>query len=287
MIGNLQPDDFQLSEDGVRQTITHFSQDRLPLALVLTFDVGAAILEEMPLKEELWVALQGLKPEDEVALMAFDFARVRLIEDFSRDRRLIADRLANIREEFRRKASPPGIGSVIVRPGSALNQALYEAANLINQHHRPGLRTAIIAVTPDDQPAQLPLTRRSQKSVLEALLEPGTTVSGLVLPGFGAGNRLNPVKVVFAQGSLSKYAEQTGGELVKVEGSNAGKKLSSAIERLRVRYTLGYLPSNEKWDGKYRRISLTVIPEVERREGKVIIQARKGYFANKPNQARK
>jgi hypothetical protein len=56
---------------------------------------------------------------------------------------------------------------------------------------------------------------------------------------------------------------------------------------LRARYSLGYLPTNEKWDGKYRRIKLAVIPEVEKREGKVIVQARKGYFAKILTQAKK
>src|SRR5262249_20092818 len=103
VIGNLRPDDFLLYEDKFRQTITHFSLDRLPVALVLTVDVGMSIQEELPLHQELLVALEGLKPEDEVALMAFDFARVRLMEDFTRDRKLIADRLATIRSDFLQK----------------------------------------------------------------------------------------------------------------------------------------------------------------------------------------
>jgi VWFA-related protein len=291
VIGSLRADDFQLYEDKVKQEITHFSQDRLPLALVMTFDVGGSLPEELLLKKELLAALQGLKPEDEVALMAFDFGRVRLIEDFSRDRELITDRLANIREEFHSRASVPsptgGRASIGMRPGSALNQAVYEAATLLNQRHQPGLRTAIIVVAPEDQPVQFPFIGKSQKKVLEALLEPGTTVNGLVLPGFLIA-RLNPMNTALglvSRGSVSKYAEETGGDLVKVEGSDAGKKLSQAIERLRARYSLGYLPTNEKWDGKYRRISLTVTPEVEKREGKVVIQVRKGYFAKKPTQA--
>lgn len=291
VISNLQMDDFQLHEDKVKQTITHFSQDRLPLALVLAFDVGGSLPEEMLLKKELLAALRGLKPEDEAAVMAFDFGRVRLIEDFSRDRELIADRLANIREEFHRRASVPsptgGRASIGLRPGSALNQAVYEAATLLNQRHQPGLRTAIVVVAPEDKPVQLPFTGKSQKKVLEALLEPGTSVNGLVLPGLPMAS-LNPVTAplgLISRGSVSKYAEETGGDLVKVEGSDAGKKLGQAIERLRARYSLGYLTTNEKWDGKYRRISLTVTPEVEKREGKVIVQARKGYFAHKRTQA--
>jgi VWFA-related protein len=290
VITNLRADDFQLCEDKIKQTITHFSRDRLPLALVLTFQVGVAIMEELPLKDELSVALQGMKAEDEVAVMAFDFGRVRLIEDFSRDRKLIADRLANLREEFNRRAAintPAGKINVGMRPGSALNQAIYEAATLLNQHHKPGLRTAIIAVTPDEKPAQLPFTGTSQKDVLRALLEPGTTLNGLVLPSSRYGGFINPLDVMFARGSLSIYAEQTGGDLVTVEGRDAGKKLGEAIERLRVRYSLGYLPTNEKWDGKYRRIELTVTPEVERREGRVIVQAIKGYYAKRNAQSKK
>jgi VWFA-related protein len=290
VINNLQVDDFQLYEDKVKQTITHFSRDRLPLALVLTFDVGGSLPEEMLLKKELLAALQGLKQEDEVAVMAFDFGRVRLIEDFSRDRELITDRVSNIREEFQTKASipPPKGVRVGMRPGSALNEAIYEAAMLLNRRHQPGLRTAIIVVAPEDKPVQFPFIGKSQKKVLEALLEPGTTVNGLVLPELPIINQPNLVTTplgLISRGSVSKYAEETGGDLVKVEGSDAGKKLSRAIERLRARYSFGYVTTNEKWDGKYRRISLTVTPEVEKREGKVIIQARKGYFAVKPTQA--
>jgi VWFA-related protein len=290
VISNLQMEDFQLYEDKVRQTITHFSRDRLPLALVLTFDVGESHPEQMLLKKELLAALQGLKREDEVAVIGFDFGRVRLIEDFSRDRELITDRVANIREEFQAKASiPPPRGVKIgMRPGSALNEAVYESAILLNRRHQPGLRTAIIVVAPEDKPVQFPFIGKSQKKVLEALLEPGTTVNGLVLPRLPIINQPNLVTTplgLMSRGSVSKYAEETGGDVVKVDGSDAGKKLGLAIERLRARYSFGYLPTNEKWDGKYRQISLTVTPEVERREGKIVIQARKGYFAIKPVQA--
>src|ERR1051325_11294430 len=38
VIGNLKKDDFSIYEDGVRQAITHFSQDRLPLSILLLID---------------------------------------------------------------------------------------------------------------------------------------------------------------------------------------------------------------------------------------------------------
>lgn len=311
VIGNLQADDFLLSEDKTKQTITHFSRDRLPLALVVAFDVRASArggwiperAEGLLLKKELLEAFQGLKPEDEVAVIAFHCTKVQLIEDFSRDRELITDRLVNIWEEFLRKASIPspagGRENICVETlsgsSSALNQAVYEAATLLNERYRPGLRTAIIVASRVDKSLQLPFTGKSQKKVLEALLEPGTTVNGLIFPAPPRLNHIDPATVgpvttplgLLSRSSVSKYVEETGGDLVKIEGIDAGKKLGQAIERLRARYSLGYLPTNEKWDGKYRRISLAVTPDVERREGKVIIQARKGYFANRQTQAKK
>jgi VWFA-related protein len=308
LITNLRADDFQLSDEKVKQTITYFSRDRLPLALVLAFDVLASARHpEFPerepgllLKKDLLEAFQGLKPEDEVAVMGFDCNKALLIEDFTRDRELITDRLVNIWEEFLKKAATSGgRNSICIRTLAgetlALNQAVYEAATLLNKHYRPGLRTAIVVASRMDKSLQLPFTGKSQKKVLEALLEPGTTVNGLVLPDSPIPLRIKPMTMdpvitpwgILARNSVSKYVEETGGDLVKIEGIDAGKKLGQAIERLRARYSLGYLPTNEKWDGKYRRIELAVTPEVERREGKVIVQARKGYYAKRNTQAKK
>src|SRR5262249_40269984 len=40
VIGDLKREDFLLYEDGVRQEITHFSQDKLPLSVMLLLDVS-------------------------------------------------------------------------------------------------------------------------------------------------------------------------------------------------------------------------------------------------------
>src|SRR5690242_6596491 len=43
IVGNLKKDDFTLSEDGVKQQITHFSQDSLPLSVILLVDRGGCL----------------------------------------------------------------------------------------------------------------------------------------------------------------------------------------------------------------------------------------------------
>jgi len=294
VISGLKADDFQLYEDKVKQTITHFSRDRLPLALVVAFDVftiargvrSPSPPDELLLRKDLLEALQRLKPEDEVAVMPIDCAGARWIEDFSRDTELITHLLVNIWYEYLMKAYPATRGRACLGALSgstiAFNQAMYKAATLLNERRRPGLRTAIIVASRVDKSLRFPFSK-SQQMTLEALLELGTTVNGLVSPNLP--NHIAPVATpwrLLSRSGVSKYVKETGGDLVKIEGIDAGKKLGQAIDRLRARYSLGYLPTNEKWDGKFRRISLTVTPEVEKREGKVIVQVRKGYFAKKP-----
>src|SRR5262249_1514464 len=88
-IGALHENDFIVYEDGVRQTISHFSQDKLPLSIILLVDVSASvrpILNEI--RQGATTALDTLKPEDEVALMAFA-TRTQVVQGFTRDRNLI------------------------------------------------------------------------------------------------------------------------------------------------------------------------------------------------------
>jgi hypothetical protein len=64
------------------------------ILIVLTFDVRASArggwnpvsAEGLLLKKDILEAFQMLKPGDEVAVVAFDCTKVRLIESFSRER---------------------------------------------------------------------------------------------------------------------------------------------------------------------------------------------------------
>jgi hypothetical protein len=43
VVGDLNKADFTISEDGVKQAITHFSQDSLPVSMLLLVDRGACL----------------------------------------------------------------------------------------------------------------------------------------------------------------------------------------------------------------------------------------------------
>ena len=72
--------------------------------------------------------------------------------------------------------------------------------------------------------------------------------------------------------TMTELAQRTGGRAFT--NTNAiGKAIENAIDDARVTYLLGYYPSNNAWDGKFRKLRVTVrAPDVE-------VRHRSGYLA--------
>src|SRR6266850_5406102 len=98
-INNLAKEDFALYENGVKQYISHFSKDKLPLSVVILMDVSGSVWPDLKAFERLrrgaLEAINLLKPEDEVALMQFA-AKATLLQPFTRDRSLVVNALGRL-----------------------------------------------------------------------------------------------------------------------------------------------------------------------------------------------
>jgi VWFA-related protein len=78
--------------------------------------------------------------------------------------------------------------------------------------------------------------------------------------------RLNP------QAGLGQLAEQTGGFLVR-DTNDARGSFRQIAQDMRFHYVIGYTPSNENWDGRFRNVSVKV------KRGGVDVHSRRGYLA--------
>ena len=84
IVTNLIKDDFTIFEDGVRQTVSYFSQERLPLSIILLVDrAGCINAFNDRIRAATIKAFGDLKPEDEVAIMTFS-NKVALAQPFTR-----------------------------------------------------------------------------------------------------------------------------------------------------------------------------------------------------------
>jgi VWFA-related protein len=293
-VGNLKKEDFALYEDGVKQSISHFGQDKLPLSVVILIDVSGSVWPDLKTFERFrrgaLEAMNLLKPEDEVALMQFA-AKATLVQAFTRDRGVVVNALARL----------DGRG----QHGTSVDEGILGAANYMRSASNPDSRRAIIALTDDVTIAIIngayvvPWTHaegealrelQESGSVVCALLydnadarraRAGTTVEqGPVVAGEGVSPNVQskvspPVKL----GIAKHFADATGGISIKTSQEDIASRLTEMIERLRQRYTIGYSPTNTSRDGRFRKIKLSVTPEVERREGSVAVITRKGYYA--------
>ncbi|MEW6730468.1 MAG: VWA domain-containing protein [Acidobacteriota bacterium] len=274
-ISGLSEEDFELYEDGTKQTITNFSQDKLPLSIILLLDVSGSvrpILEQI--RDGALDALQQLKPEDEVALMAFA-GKTELIANFTRDRQLIADRIKNINQFTQHLGA-----------ATFLNEGVYQAALQLRKSSNPISRRVIIVVT-DNVSNRNPFGKEhSEKEALAELFESGGAVCGLIVRGvIGKVMAKNPTtilsRVLLSAGSVNTYAKKTGGEVMPADKNEVDTKLGQLITHLRTRYSIGYVSSNTKQDGRFRRIKLKLVPRTRKSRDELVIRTKEGYYASR------
>jgi VWFA-related protein len=273
IVGELRREDFELYEDGARQEISYFSRDELPLSVMLLLDVSGSV---RPIIERVGEgaqdAMSRLSLGDEVAVMAFG-TESKLIQGFTRDRGLIADKIKWASREYS------------VGRGTLLTEALYEAAREMQNSANPASRRVVVVVT--DNVAFLGednVVRRTRNELLES----GTVVYGLVVRA--AFGKVFNVLTLGKVNPIEQFSEQTGGEVLGADKKEVDEKLGEMFARLRSRYSLGFKPSNTREDGQLRHLKLQLTPEAVKRNGKVIVVTKQGYYfrrgvANRPARA--
>ncbi|HSB08185.1 MAG TPA: VWA domain-containing protein [Blastocatellia bacterium] len=277
IIGNLRRDDFSVFEDGVQQTVDYFSKDKLPVSIIVLVDRAGCV---NPFSEEIRAAtikaISRLKPEDEIAIMTFS-KKVALVQPFTRDRKLIADQIMSVERQHQSEQH-------------YFNAAVYEASEYMRKAANPAGRRAIIALTSLE--ASIDFSRISEKEALLSVLESGSVVSGLLIQSLGGrieqGIRGKPTSLLrhlgLRAGSLKMFVEETGGELVGAPPDQIDATLNRLVENISASYSLAYVPTNTARDGSRRRIQVRLSPEIEKREGKVALSAKRSYYAPKSDQ---
>jgi Ca-activated chloride channel family protein len=274
VLGNLTRDDFKVYEDGVRQTITHFSRDSVPVSIILLVDrAGCVNAFSDQIRAATIDAIKHLKPEDELAIMTFS-NRVTLVQPFTRDRGLIASKIMNVEQQHESEQH-------------YFNSAIYAAAEYIRKSATPGGRRAILALTSLE--ASIDFSKVSEKEALISLLESGAIVSGILVKTIGGrieqGIRGKPTSWLrhlgLRSGSLKMFVEETGGELVGASPDQIDPTMNRLVENIAQSYSLAYSPTNHARDGKRRRIRVEVSSDVEKREGRLSILSKRSYVSGR------
>jgi Ca-activated chloride channel family protein len=279
IVGGLNKEDFLLYEDGNKQEITHFSQDQLPLSVVIAIYRGPTC----PHPNDVWShqahraareAIDRLKPVDEVAVMAFTDT-AKLIQPFTRNRILLWNALENIPEQ--RKT---------INGAHCFNIMFADAAEHMFKASNPAGRRVIIVITSMTRLfdcTNAPSNREATNSVYES----GAVVCAIVPKSLTQrventlqtfSTRVN--KVVAADYiDLEHLANETGGEVMADKPDKLDTTFQTLIDHLRSRYNMAFVSTNKKRDGTTRKLKLDVDPVRQKSQGKMVIKARRSYIA--------
>ena len=276
-VSGLTQKDFEIYEDGVRQQIEQFSQDKLPLSVALLLDASSSMYSVLDrLRANALEALRSLKPEDEVALMV-TADDTRLIQDFTKDKFTVSETLRQL--DFKSFGNN----------GILLHDSLYRVATHFQETAKPVDRRVIIVITDNITIPAYNWRYFQKEQAVELVLESGVVVCGIVINRnllTRADSKLLGFPARRGGGDVHNYADMTGGEVLNAGNDSAGQKLIELINHLRTRYTLAFVPSNTKRDGKFRRLKVRLAAATEQRLSAagvkdLALRTRSGYYAPK------
>ena len=273
-VPGLRQEDFEVYEDGKRQTISQFDSERVPVSLGLVLDASGSMAGEKisAAKRAVNRFLEDLLgPQDEVFLYRFD-SRVTLLSDWTEDRRAVARVVGSVR--------PAG--------GTALYDAVAAAVPLGESGTRRK-KALVVLSDGNDQNSSTDLQDVQQQIRESELLvyaigidgqeSLGSVIPRIILQFPGPGSGRQPSGRPSPEGRLNVRAlraltDDSGGRTEIIRAAGDLDAATAGIEsELSRQYFLGYSTSSAR-DGRWHTIDVRV------KRGNYTIRARKGFIAD-------
>lgn len=259
LISGLDRDAFAVYEDGVRQDLALFNRDRLPLSVVLLMDESASMEDKATVaKAAAKKFVSTLVPEDRARVVGFN-NRIDVLQDFTGDK----------------EALNAGIDRLSPAGATALHNAFYISIKDLQREKQAGggaRREAIILLSDGENTASIV----TDEQVIALARSAEISIYSIRLTANNDGDR---GRAAFSQAThlLSVLARETGGQaFFPAQIQELESVYDRIAEELRTQYSLGYVPTNQRRDGRYRRI-IVRIPERDN----VLLRYKLGYVGPK------
>lgn len=255
-VHGLNQKDFHLIEDGARQEIDSFSSEEAPFAAAILFDMSGSMEYKFGMVRGAAASfLEQIRENDQVAVYGFN-NQVRQFQEFS-DSRLITDYIWDAKAE----------------DSTRLYDCMSEALDALAK--REEKRRAILLISDGWDSSS---RKASLDSVMKKALAAGVIVYSvdLINDNEMTGSGSHVIYLRRGRSEMKQFAEQTGGRYIhSPHGDKLEESFTNIVEELRNQYTLSYYSTNDKRDGRWRKLGVGVS-----REG-AMIRSRKGYYAPK------
>ncbi|MGD0577968.1 MAG: VWA domain-containing protein [Bryobacteraceae bacterium] len=244
-IPGIPPGNFRIMEDGVPQKITNAATGEVPITICMVIEFSGRFqrywsMGWMQTLQAVYGFLQFLKPEDQVAVVAFDL-RTTILSDFSNNRQDTQEALARLRI--------PGFSE------SNMFDALTEVADRMSAIE--GRKAVFYVGSGMDTFSRITLDecRRKLQTAGVPVYSLGTMqIQRMYATGMAELDYLQ------AENELKTFGKETGGQawFPRFPGELPGI-FQSLNQALRNTYMLSYSPTNTARDGKFRKIKVDLV----------------------------
>jgi Ca-activated chloride channel homolog len=253
-ITNLEPSEFLVFEDGIKQDVTFFNRRQQPIALSLLLDSSASMEEHLSMLQTTATNfVHRLKPNDIAQVIDFD-SRVEIRQGFTSNK-----------EELN-----TAIHQMVAGGSTSLYNATYIALRELRKvravSEEEVRRQALIVFTDGEDTSSLV----SFEEVLDLAKRSETAIYTIALRGIDVQAK----GFREAEFVLRTLAQETGGRaFFPAKIDDLAGVYDQIADELSSQYTLGYVSYNNKRDGAWRRLIVQVSrPNLSPR-------TKRGYYA--------
>lgn len=280
VVAGLTADDFDLREDGVPQTVTSVSQDKLPLSLVFLFDTTDTVHPVLwPLALGARRVLGHLREGDEVAVMTVS-THATLVQKFTTDQRKVVQGFADASDVYDKNQAMFIFEDVYAATEEAMRSTAPNSRR-VEVWLTDGTANFETASVRKEHGHGAPAVLHTKKEATELLLRSGAVVTALIEKS-DETRREVLLGLNGRSGDIEGLANLTGGPVVASTQYDVVDRFSGLLDSLRQRYTLGYKPLEAKPAGTVCKLSLALSPgfvlrHPEIRVKDVAIRTRQSY----------
>lgn len=253
-VTGLDQDDFEVYEDGAKQTSTFFSRVQQPIALAILLDTSNSMEEKLSTAQEAATGfVRRMRKDDAMEVIEFN-SQVRIPQPFTND--------VNALERAIRQTTVNGSTSLYNAIYVSLKELKVERARTVEEIRRQ----AIVVLSDGDDTSSLVeyeevlnLAKRSETAIYAI----GLRQAEIGRPKFKEGEFV-----------LRQLSQETGGRVFfPTTVAELAKIYEQISEELASQYSIAYSSKNPMRNGAWRRIDVRV------NKPGLTARARRGYFA--------
>jgi VWFA-related protein len=253
LVQDLKKEDFQVAEEGVKQTVISFQHTDLPVSIALVVDNSGSMSRKRPsVNKSALDLILASNPDDEAFVVNFS-DEAFIDQDFTSDVKKLRDGLSHIES----------------RGGTALYDAVAASADKLAADAKRPKQVIVIITDGEDNSSTLDLVQTIRR--VQQLSGPVIYSIGLLF-----GDEMSRSEARQAHRALAMLSSETGGMAFFPKSIEEVDQIAAEVARdIRNQYTLGYHSTKPTTESGFRQVHVTA---EAKGLNKLTVRTRTGYY---------